>query len=417
LVLASPQRVFVRSFARLTQGDVWQMQDLIVAGSVVIVLLCYFLLESLAIARARASVPVRICVTGTRGKSSVVRLIAAGLRKGGKQVVAKTTGSKPVFLTPTGDEVPLRRRGGPRILEQGHVLRLAKRCGAEVLVCEVMSIRPENYATELHRILQPQCLVVTNVRLDHLADLAPSVEEASRAFADGAPPGATVFTLSGESPQALFDRLEENGVRVIDCASVELDEQVTSLPYLEWKGNLQLALGVCEALGVPRATALSGMRAVRPDYGALKAWRIGVGDPPRPWIAVSAFAANEPGSTLAALNKARDRWDLGDLRLVGLLNLRSDRADRTEQWCRTLGSASAPFDRLFVAGGGASAAVRHLRKTYPRPVAPLRSRTAEGVLKEIRAAEPEGGVLFGFGNIARLGTRLVDHWERVGEPL
>jgi hypothetical protein len=38
-------------------------------------------------------------------------------------------------------------------------------------------------------------------------------------------------------------------------------------------------------------------------------------------------------------------------------------------------------------------------------------------LEEIRAAEPEGGVLFGFGNIARLGTRLVDHWERVGEPL
>ncbi|MCH2454865.1 MAG: poly-gamma-glutamate synthase PgsB, partial [Idiomarina sp.] len=38
-------------------------------------------------------IPVRVHVNGTRGKTSVTRLIAAGLRAGGKRVCAKTTGS------------------------------------------------------------------------------------------------------------------------------------------------------------------------------------------------------------------------------------------------------------------------------------------------------------------------------------
>ena len=36
-------------------------------------------------------IPVRVHVNGTRGKTSVTRLIAAGLRAGGKRVCAKTT--------------------------------------------------------------------------------------------------------------------------------------------------------------------------------------------------------------------------------------------------------------------------------------------------------------------------------------
>ena len=39
-----------------------------------------------------ANIPIRIHVNGIRGKSSVVRLIAAGLREGGLRTFAKTTG-------------------------------------------------------------------------------------------------------------------------------------------------------------------------------------------------------------------------------------------------------------------------------------------------------------------------------------
>src|SRR5713226_7689666 len=50
------------------------------------------------------AVPVRIHVAGTRGKSTATRLIAAGLRAGGRRVVAKTTGTEPRLILPDGSE-------------------------------------------------------------------------------------------------------------------------------------------------------------------------------------------------------------------------------------------------------------------------------------------------------------------------
>ena len=53
----------------------------------------YFLVEFLVHQRILRRIPVRIHVNGTRGKTSVARLIAAGLRAGGKRVYAKTSGT------------------------------------------------------------------------------------------------------------------------------------------------------------------------------------------------------------------------------------------------------------------------------------------------------------------------------------
>ena len=47
-------------------------------------------------------IPIRIHVNGSRGKSSVVRLIASGLREGGLKTVAKTTGTSPRIIDENG---------------------------------------------------------------------------------------------------------------------------------------------------------------------------------------------------------------------------------------------------------------------------------------------------------------------------
>jgi hypothetical protein len=46
-----------------------------------------------------AKIPIRIHVNGTRGKSSVVRLIAGALREQGIPTCAKTTGTLARFIT------------------------------------------------------------------------------------------------------------------------------------------------------------------------------------------------------------------------------------------------------------------------------------------------------------------------------
>ena len=52
--------------------------------------------------RALNRIPIRIHVNGTRGKSSVTRLISAGLREAGFAVLGKTTGSDPRILDLAG---------------------------------------------------------------------------------------------------------------------------------------------------------------------------------------------------------------------------------------------------------------------------------------------------------------------------
>jgi gamma-polyglutamate synthase len=93
--------------------------------------------------RARKAVPIRIHVNGTRGKTSVTRLIWAALRAAGIPPLAKTTGAAPCLLLPDGTERSLRRRGKANIREQLRTLWLAKRSGARAVVLECMAIAPD----------------------------------------------------------------------------------------------------------------------------------------------------------------------------------------------------------------------------------------------------------------------------------
>jgi len=47
-----------------------------------------------------SSIPLRISVSGTRGKTSVVRILARILQESGKVVLAKTTGTEGKIYSP-----------------------------------------------------------------------------------------------------------------------------------------------------------------------------------------------------------------------------------------------------------------------------------------------------------------------------
>ena len=75
-------------------------------------------------------IPIRIMVNGTRGKTSVTRLIAAILREAGIRTWPKTTGTQAAWILPDGSEQEYRKKRPVNIREQIPFIKKAKMDGA-----------------------------------------------------------------------------------------------------------------------------------------------------------------------------------------------------------------------------------------------------------------------------------------------
>ena len=87
--------------------------------------------------RHRAALAHVVHVNGIRGKSSVSRLIDAGLRAGGRRVLTKTTGTDARVIGVDGVDTKLRRLGPARIGEQLRIIRRARFRSCDVLCATV----------------------------------------------------------------------------------------------------------------------------------------------------------------------------------------------------------------------------------------------------------------------------------------
>jgi gamma-polyglutamate synthase len=139
-------------------------------------------------------IPIRIHVNGTRGKSSVTRLIAAGLNAGGIKTFAKTTGTVPRAITPEGEEFAVYRPGGANIIEQLRIVNFAARNGAHALVIECMALNPAYQALCELKLVKSTIGVITNARADHLDVMGPDEESVAKALLGTTPVNGTLFT-------------------------------------------------------------------------------------------------------------------------------------------------------------------------------------------------------------------------------
>ncbi|MCI9160422.1 MAG: poly-gamma-glutamate synthase PgsB, partial [Anaerotruncus sp.] len=156
-----------------------------------------------------------IHVNGTRGKSSVTRLIDAGLRAGGLRVFCKTTGTVPMTIGTDGIDRPIRRFGCANIREQLSILRQAAQSGAEVLVIECMAVDPAYQKVAQHRMLCADIGVITNVRLDHTDVMGETLPEIAEALSNTVPLGGVLFTAEQDQFPVLERAAQRLGTRAV----------------------------------------------------------------------------------------------------------------------------------------------------------------------------------------------------------
>ena len=362
-------------------------------------------------------IPVRIHVNGTRGKSSVTRLVAAGLRAGGKRTCAKTTGTLARMIFPDGREFPVFRPSRPNVLEQLRIVRKAAESKAEVLVIECMAVQPILQALCEEKFVRATHGVITNARPDHLDVMGPGEEDVARALAATVPVKGALFTAEHKHLGVFQEAAQDRG-STVSAVSLEEVAQITAedlagFKYLEHAENLALALKVCAALGVDRATALAGMWSARPDPGVLTAHRLDFFG--RRLVFVNAFAANDPDSTGFIWRKVTEQFPAE--RRVALVNCRADRPDRSRQLgeaCVTWGEA----DHYVLIGSGtyifAKAAIRG--GLDPSRITYAEERRIEEIFEVIIDLAGDSALIIGIANIGGQGLELARFFKNRSVP-
>lgn len=374
-------------------------------GVLLVLVVAALLLERFLHDRNRRRVPHRIHVNGIRGKSSVTRLIAAGLRGGGMRTWAKVTGTEPRIIDEGGRDIGIVRMNGSSLGEQRTVLAMAANASVDAMVIECMAVQPQYQEVAEDSFIRSTIGVITNVRADHLEVYGDTLEGVAAAMTNTIPRAGVLFTTPGPAVP-LFERVAaQRGSRVVTVPADEVEESaLEAFTYYEHRENVAVALRVCGELGVPRDAALASMATARPDPGVLRifeARRDG-----RTLHVVNALAANDPDSTIYLHDRIiAGRWDVP---LVLFVNTRRDRPLRSIQLGQLL--AKIPADRYVVAGNDVRSVLRAATDDGV-PASKLIDRARakpEQLVEQLFAhAEPEC-VIFAIGNTAAGGLETID---------
>jgi poly-gamma-glutamate synthase PgsB/CapB len=359
--------------------------------------------------RARRSIRHRIHVNGIRGKSSVTRLIAAGLRGGGVHTWAKVTGTLPNVIDASGREIPIARMNGASLSEQRTIISLAAREGVDALVIECMAVQRQYQEVAEDAFVQSTIGVITNVRADHLEVYGDRFEGVAEALASTVPHGGLLVTTPGPGVE-YFERVARaRKSRVVIASADEVDEaELETFEYYEHRENVAVALRVCAELGVPRDVALAAMAVTRPDPGVLRVFeaRIDAGARHRVLHVINALAANDPDSTLFLHHRLIEgRWECPVFLLV---NARRDRPLRSIQLGQLM--AKIPAARYFVAGTDVRSVLNAARDAGVDPAALVDCALAQpqAIVARIVGEMADEAVLFAIGNTAAGGLETID---------
>ena len=388
------------------------MHTFIVFLVIFIISVLYGIIEFALHQKRIYSIPIRIHVNGTRGKSSVTRLIGAALRQGGFKTITKVTGTYPRLILEDGTETAIYRKTGANIIEQLAVTRFASKRKADALVIECMAVQPQYQWITETKMIHSTIGVITNVRMDHVEIMGYSLDEICDSLGKTIPKNHDLFTAEN----VIFNRLKRISewknakIRQVD-ESIVTEEEMQGFKYFEHKENVALALEVSKHLGIKREVALKGMYKAIPDAGVLKLSKIEILGKRINFL--NGFAANDPQSTLMIWEKIKTGNKLKGLRIV-LLNTRQDRLERAKQlsWLITtkmindfdylvlIGQSTQMVEDLCVENGIKMSRILNLGMTEP-----------ESVFDAILSYTENESTVFAIGNMGGMGGSVAEYFE------
>ncbi len=382
----------------------------ILLGCVLVLLI----IELLIVRKLVRKIPIRIHVNGSRGKSTVTRYIAAGLRSGEKRTLGKITGIIPTIFLPDQRSEVINRRGPANVREQFKMIRLAITLACDAIVLECMSIASGLQQIET-KILQPHITVLTNILEDHLEELGSSDYERTEAYCSSLPSNALVVTNDTEHIFEIERAASSRNSRVILAGKESLNVVLPSLNPIALE-HILLSLTVCKLVGVEEGTAL---QAILNEMQQEESLLYSLPKEDGTVKFVNGFAVNDVNSAKLFLETWNKRLG-GVNNLVFIINTRADRPRRSVEfarWCASIENLHSviitgthiPFMRRILCRFGYKE--NNIYQWTTDDVLIIH----ENILNHVKGVR---SAVFGFGNIAGDGFVMLDalkqYQERAG---
>ena len=343
----------------------------------------YLVVEMILVKVMRKKFKHIIYINGTRGKSTVTRLIGSALRENGFKVFTKVTGSRAVTIDANGVETKIVRHGNANIREQIKTMWWALKNNCDCLVLECMAVRTEYQRISQNMMLNSDIGIITNARLDHTEEMGESVYEIANALSNTIPTNG-ILVIPKELVNQYTPICKDRNTKIVSCF---VDEQDDTIDFI--RINKKLALSVCIELGISEENALKAMEHYKEDVGALKVYN-------REGTAfINGFAINDPDSIKKVYKKMLLAYPNEDITF--LINNRSDRPIRALQHIDLLNELKPK--KVYVVG-----AFKHSFKK--------RVNTNVEYVKNFDLLTDN--IIFGIGNIKGPGSDILNYFEKAG---
>jgi gamma-polyglutamate synthase len=358
------------------------------------------------------SIPIRIHINGTRGKSSVTRLIGAGLRAGGISNITKVTGTFPRLIIEDGSETYIHRKASANILEQLSIVKFAASRKVDALVMECMALQPQYQTITEHKMIHSNIGVMTNIRMDHTDVMGHTLDEIAETLCRTIPVGQHLFTSENIIPGTLKKMAEKRNTAMhyIDPETVTMEE-MKGFRYIEHRENVSLALAICQHLNIDRQTALKGMYDAIPDAGVLMVYRVEAFQ--KNLVFYNAFAANDPDSTFLVWKKISNEIGMEGKRIV-LLNTRQDRLYRAEQLAEMVAKKLLDEVDYLMLIGQSTEVVETIAIRFGIPrnrVITVGWTTPDKVFEKVLSLTERISTIVAIGNMGGMGAGTVEYFE------
>jgi len=365
------------------------------------VYIAYIIFEHFYYRFLRKKLKKIIHVNGIRGKSTVTRLIDAGLRECGIKVASKTTGTIPIYINKNNQEVKINRLGPANIREQLRTIRRAVKEEVDYLVLECMAVNPELQNICEHKILNSDITVITNVRYDHLDVMGNSLESIATSLVNTTPENGILVLGKNNEDQDLIQNVFEKSclnqhakfVNAIDYTGEELLDT--------FKENIEVALTVAKELGLDQNTFFEGMKKYIHDPGALTLSIIDES------CFINGFSINDPDSILEVYDSLEIIFkekltSINKKDISILLNERGDRIFRTNQHIQML--EKMEYKNVYICGDNTNYIQKELSK----------KGITSKIINSVEEIKHEN-IIFGCGNIKGLGFKIINYYQNNSE--